>query len=600
MASRLLSVMRAAGVGAPRRPGARAWLLLGLASQLAALVGPVPEAGAQPLYGGEHYQNELLKEARAGERLELEPLPEGKVIERIVTVPYDVFLPADPYPGFLNWFHVTTLPRVIERELLFKAGDAWSEERVEESARNLRTYLFVSVARIVACKGSAPDRVVALVVTKDTWSLRTNAEFQVVGTQLQYLDAQLTEENLIGRRKRATIDLGLNLASAYAGLQYRDPRLWGSELTLAQRGDLIWNRSSGKLEGGVAGITLQQPLYALDTPWAWIADAQYRKDVYRLFAGGELAQFVSPTTGEGIDYAMDRHTVDLQLGVTRSLGRERKRDFSLGYRALVQRFGVPAAPVQLATVRDFEAGALPRTESAGMLYAGFRTYQASHKELLDIESYAVSEDYRLGLDFSLEARVANRWLGFSSDFLQPVLDVKWTSYAADNLFVAALEAKARYQPELRSSSPWANGLVSASLRNATPRFSVFRLHTAVRGERRYNDFNHGFGALGGESSLRGYPVAYLIGANFWAANVELRTKPVAIATLHIGAAAFFDMGGASNSLSGLSPHASAGGGLRIGLPQFNREIFRIDFGVPLERVVGAEPAYFVAQYGQAF
>lgn len=581
-----------------RSAGGCGWLL-GL---VAACMLPSTLAQAlDALYGGEHYQRELLYVAKESHGLEADPTPEGKVIERIVTVPYDVFLADDPYPRFLNWFHITTLPRVIERELLFKAGDRWSNELIAESARNIRTYLFVSVARVIATRGSSPDKVVALVVTKDTWSLRTNAEFQLVGRQLQYLDAQLTEENLIGRRKRATIDLGLNPAIYYAGIQYRDPRVLSSNLYLIERGDLFWNRTSGVVEGGVANISIQEPLYTLDTPWAWKGDLKYRKDIQRLFTLGEVAQVRASATGELIAFEYNRHQLDLELGFTRSMGRERKRNYSFGYRSFVHLYSTPAQAVQIATLREFEASILPLSESAGLVYAGFHTYRADYRELLDIQSFAVTEDQRLGLDLSAELRLADPWLGFSSRYLQPVVNAAWSSYASDNLFVASGGVETRYQPQLTSASPWVNGHVTLGVRNVTPKVSVFRLHTSLIGGRRFNDFNHDFKTLGGESSLRGYPVAYLIGANYWNGNAEIRTAPIAWSTVHLGLAAFFDVGGASNDVTRLSPHASAGGGLRIGLPQFNREIFRIDFGFPLETLpANKTPSYFVAQYGQAF
>jgi outer membrane protein assembly factor BamA len=63
---------------------------------------------------------------------------------------------------------------VIERELLFKEGDQWNTLTVQESARNIRNYLLVAVGQIVPVRGTDRNSVIALVVTKDLWSLRTN------------------------------------------------------------------------------------------------------------------------------------------------------------------------------------------------------------------------------------------------------------------------------------------------------------------------------------------------------------------------------------------------------------------------------------------
>lgn len=579
--------------------------MIGALAVALALLASVPLAHAGPEigYGGELYQDELVDAARARERLERDPSPQGKTIERIVAAPYDVITEGEPYPKLLNWFHVTTLPEVVERELLFKVGDAWNDSFVAETGRNLRAYLFVTSARIVPCKGSAPDRITVLVVTKDLWSLRPNADFLWVGSQLQTLDAELTEENLAGRNKRATIDLGLTLATYYGGLQYQDPRLNGSTWTLASRGDLYWNRSSGALEGGIANLTVQNPLRSLGTEWGWIGSFKYRKDIYRLFSGGGVAQYVAPSTGQRMPYRLDRRTLELQAGVLRSFGRERKLDYSFGYRAFTKRYGVPAlsTPVQAATQAAFEADVLPRSENVGLAYAGVRSYDARFRELIDIETFALTEDFRFGADLAAEVRAATPAFGFSSTFIEPVVDLKWSAYEWDDLFTATASADIRYQPQLNLASNWVNGSFTAGLRNVSPRFSVFRLHTSVRGGRRINDLTQSFNALGGDGSLRGYPSAYLIGANFWAANAELRTKPLTLATLHVGFAGFFDVGGASDDLARMGAHAAVGGGLRIGLPQFNRQILRVDLGLPLEGLsAGYEPAYLVAQYGQAF
>ena len=553
-------------------------------------------------YGGEAYQRKLLDSARAENGLQYDPHPEGKIIERIVTVPYGVILPDEPYPNFLNWLHVTTLPEVVERELLFQPGSPWSNDQVEESARNLRNYLFLTSARIVACKGSAPDKVVALVVTKDLWSLRPNTNFSFVGSNLELLQAEITEENLAGRMKRTTADFGFDLATFYAGQQFQDPRLLGSEVKLSERGDLIWNRTSGVLEGGVANFSIQQPLYTLDTPWAWGGSIQYRQDIYRLFSSGTLVEFVSPTTGEELPYEMNRHLIDLNVGLTRSLGHAHKRDFSVGYRAFVHDFGVPAPspPVQPATLADFYSTVVPRSESAGMLYVSFHSYEADYRELLDIQTFALSEDYRLGLNYTLEARFATPEFGFSSTFIEPLFSAAWTTYSRGDLFAVSASLDTRYQPEIDSSNPWVDGLFTATVYNVSPLCSFFRLHTSLRYGRRFNDFNHGFTTLGGDTSLRGYPSAYLIGANFWAGNAEARTLPVSLATLHAGLAAFFDAGGASDYIGSLGAHGSVGAGIRIGFPQFNRDVLRVDFGLPLEAIQGATPAYIVAQFGQAF
>ncbi|MEK7691734.1 MAG: hypothetical protein AAB425_12010, partial [Bdellovibrionota bacterium] len=106
--------------------------------------------------GGDSYQDKLITEAREMHQLVEIENPVDKRIERIVVVPYDVFQAGELFPLVLNSVHWTTHEEVIRRELLFQEGDVWDQDLAEESARNLRSYLFVSVGRIVAVRGATP------------------------------------------------------------------------------------------------------------------------------------------------------------------------------------------------------------------------------------------------------------------------------------------------------------------------------------------------------------------------------------------------------------------------------------------------------------
>src|SRR5260221_1557548 len=159
---------------------------------LAGALGAALPAKAHPL---SDYERESVRLALEKASAEVDPAPDHKWIEGIDVVTLDVIEPRDPAPGFLNWFHATTRPRIIEREMLAQVGDRYDPALVEETERNLRVRQ-LSVVLIVATKGSAPDRVRLLVVTKDVWSLRVNWEPVFVNGRLQSLYLQPSEENL--------------------------------------------------------------------------------------------------------------------------------------------------------------------------------------------------------------------------------------------------------------------------------------------------------------------------------------------------------------------------------------------------------------------
>jgi outer membrane translocation and assembly module TamA len=66
------------------------------------------------------------------------------------------------------------------------------------------------------------------------------------------------------------------------------------------------------------------------------------------------------------------------------------------------------------------------------------------------------------------------------------------------------------------------------------------------------------------------------------ANAEIRSKPIEILHVQLGAVAFYDVGDAFHSFSAMNLRQGAGGGIRLAFPQIQRSVFRIDVGVPLD------------------
>src|SRR5262249_30107933 len=133
----------------------------------------------------------------------VDPRPEGKTIERIDIVALEVLEDRDPLPTFakniLNFFHATTREGIIRRELLEGVGDPYDANLIDETARNLRSFPRLSLVLIVPLRGSSPDKVRLVVITKDVWSLRLNTDYRIsTAGGLEYLLLQPSEENLLG------------------------------------------------------------------------------------------------------------------------------------------------------------------------------------------------------------------------------------------------------------------------------------------------------------------------------------------------------------------------------------------------------------------
>jgi len=166
--------------------------------------------------GYSKYEQETIDRALADMHLELDPTPEGKTIERIDTVRLEVVEDRDlswagstlapPVRGFLNSLHWVSRDSVIRREFLIDVGDPWEQVTVDEIARNMRARMpvQVSIVLIVPVKGSAPDKVAALVITKDIWSLRLTYALSITAGGLEDLTIIPQETNLLGLQHTAS------------------------------------------------------------------------------------------------------------------------------------------------------------------------------------------------------------------------------------------------------------------------------------------------------------------------------------------------------------------------------------------------------------
>ena len=189
--------------------------------------------------------------------------PEGKTVEEILVASEDIIAPTDPWPMLANDVHVKTREMTVRRQLLFDVGQPYSANLAAETERNMRTLFIFAVARIVPVKGSAPDRVGVLVVTKDLWSIRLDSAYNVIGTLLQYLRIRPTEENFLGMDKTLQLDFFLKLDTLSVGEFFYDPRLFGSRWEAVQQLDVIFNRhtkqatSAAAIRPPIGGIHLE-------------------------------------------------------------------------------------------------------------------------------------------------------------------------------------------------------------------------------------------------------------------------------------------------------------------------------------------------------
>ncbi len=547
------------------------------------------------------YEMETIEQALSARRRTLEAAPEGKVIESIEIITLDVIEPRDPAPRFLNWFHRTSRAGVIERELLFEKGDRYDQARVDETERNLRSLRQLSVVLIVPVRGSQPDRVELLVITKDVWSLRLNSSFRVTDGKLEFLLVQPSEENLVGSHHTVSTQFILEPDTLAFGGRFFDRRLGGHSLVFLVDANVIFNRESGDPEGSFGSFQYGQPLTSTDTKWGWGTQLAWRREVTRRFIGLLPATFDADATigDDAIPYEFQSDLLFWQTPVTRSFGASNKTDVTVGLEASRRAFGATAPTgVAPAAVDEFRSEVLPTSDMRMGPYFQLDAHSTRFMRVLNMNTLGLQEDHQTGHRAILKVYPALRDVGSSRDMLGVYSGTSYTMelgtglvrpYGASNIELAAEDGKTDAQ-------------VEAGLRFVTPSLGAGRLVYDGGVLHRYRDYLNRKFTLGGEGRLRGYFTRALIGKDVVASNVEFRTKALQLFTIQFGAVAFWDAGDAFDGFDDLELKHGAGFGLRAAFPQIDRIVARLDFAFPLSSYAATESGgfTFVFTFGQAF
>lgn len=586
-------------------------------STLLPAVSTAQEAGAGNPYGLSEFEWRFATAAM--EREGLEPVAydvaAGKRIERIVVVTEDPLTPEDPFPDELNILHVTSRKSVVRRELLFDVGDTYDKTVADESARNLRGPLILSIVEVLPTRGSTDDSVVILVLTKDVWSLRVNTNFLLVGDVISFLSLSLSENNILGLHKTGAATFLLEQDTISLGQFYSDPRLFGSRFTLGESASVIVNRDSGKPEGFSASTGVNKPLFSLATKWGYGVSASGTRQIGRIFTGADLRTFDDPDTADIEELPFTYRVVNFggDVTVVRSFGTAVKQNISAGYDFGFTKFeygedDAQAAAFDTALVKTFEDAFLPRSETVSRVFLRYTIFTPDYAQGRNFNTYALPEDFRFGPSLTIAASHADPVIGATSRFetleFSAVYRLPIGGDPNDGLLprsVNVLQFSAGAETRVEGGRFLDNEL-RASAKNYSPPFWSGRLVVGVSGVHRLEDVSNRLNSVGGGSGLRGYASGQFLARSVLASNVEWRTLPIELWTFHLGLAAFYDLAVISNEedfSNRLTLHGT-GLGLRFLNPASNRVVLRFDYGFPLGGVVSTLPGSFSFGFEQAF
>ncbi len=535
------------------------------------MMGPVAALGVALLSAAPAtpaYEAKLIAWGLEQQGRELEPDPDGKVIEELLVSSEDVFAPGDLWPVEWNKVHWKTHENVVRREVLLRPGDVWSLSRAIESERIMRSLTLFALARIVPVKGRHGG-IALLVVTQDRWSLRLNSQFNLVGDLLQYLRLQPSEWNVFGFGKTASIEVVLTLDQLTLSRAYVDPRLFGTHVRLAQTLGLVLNRQRMLPEGVVGSLELGKPLVTLSEEWAWALLANVAARPVRIFRGPTVWQLESPFGP--VPYVYDALTGDGELTATRRFGDAWKLSVQAGLRGYARQYSAPGT-LDEARAAFLRAGYMPASESAGGLVARAELFQNDFRVLSGIESYELSEDVQLGPRVLVSMFWAAPLPFTSTRYLELAATARWRLAPLGGLLTLQAACFARFTFEgLPLNRRYAFEAIGVS-----PRIGGARIVARVLTDVRQADLTNTRVLLGGGNGLRGAPPELQAGKNLLLGNLELRTATVAYESVRIGGALFYDFGSAFDRVPDLTH--TVGAGLRVLFPQFGPEVLRVDLG----------------------
>ena len=547
------------------------------------------------------YEQQTIDEALAALGAKLDPEPEGKLVERIDVVPLDVIEPRDPLPGLLNVFHVTTRESIIRREMLLREGDPFSQAVADETIRNLRQLPQLSVVLVFAAAGSTPERVRAVVVTKDVWSLRASWNAQFTGGGFESIELHPEERNLFGRHQAVNATFILEPSAYTLGAGYTIPRIGSSRVAVVADANLMINRASGSTEGSYGSLVAGQPIYSALTEWAWDALTEWEDIEQRHYVNAHLNEYYDPLTNLRVPDEYRAREFKTAYNLRRSFGWDTKHDFLVSLGIDRQVYRIDYSGFDARAVADFTKKAVPVSDTRVGPALQYETYAKRYVRVLDFDTLALQEDYRLGHDVVLRAAPSFRWLGASRDVLSLQASAQYTFALRDGLFrigVATLT-----EPEVHRI---ADALFEPLALLVTPTIAgAGRIVLDASLMYRWRNYLNQTTTLGGSDRLRGYPTNLFRDQNVVSYNVEFRSRPVEILSCQLAAVGFFDAGAAFSSFSTLEPLQSLGFGLRGLFPQLDRGVFRADIGFPIERPLdrstGAPiaPFAFVISFAQA-
>jgi len=509
------------------------------------------------------------------------------------------------YPAIANAFHWLSLESTIKRDLLYKEGDIYRQDLIDESERILRQTgrLIVGTTRVVPVPDeAAPDKetgwVDVYVHTQDVWSLNIDINGKYSGGMYLFTFA-VGERNLFGKGISTVLRLERDNFFTRWGVQFDQPRLFQSHWRFFERTQFHYD-TEGNHVGEHLEFIVQRPLYSRSEKWGWQSSFAYENAPVIKNDGGKIKQ-IEVAPGEFRDQKYHKKYFVLDNMLVRSFGYTNKlnigafiRNEQYVYRAYPELEPEYEDAFRHLVMKDdytrHKAGIVVSANNYTWIRtSGFRTFGRV-------------EDFAQGSSLHMELSTSQKFFGSSENAV----------YLSANFTNNTILSKGHIiQPRINFTSDFVSGFGQRNMitrlqylhhiRSAPLGTFSFRAEAAL-GERLDPE---SYLTLGADTGLRGYVSDHFEGDRLVLFSAEYRFDPLPfIRNPYISFVVFGDLGSCwwnhERSLQRVRLYPGAGIGLRISVPSWNPDIMRFDFATNFGNDDTSFGSVFSFSYGHAF
>jgi len=491
---------------------------------------------------------------------------------------FDVTQPGENKSLFrlANRWHIVTRDSVIEQQLLFASGEAFSPRLLEESERLLRqnVYLYDAKIKPVAYADGVVD---VEVQTRDLWTLMPGVSISRSGGENRSR-ASVSERNLLGRGVSLKLSYADDVDRESTSFQYYDKNL-GSGWTS------LFVEHADNSDGRRTDIKVIRPFYALDTrksTGATLYDDSREVSFYEL--GNEVAE-----------YSVDTDLHSAFIGWSRGLHNGWVRRWTAG---------------AIYDERNYSAvnnGTLPALIPANRKlvypFIGVEWLQDKFESTSNRDQIDRTEDFYLGTRLWASMGFAGENLGSDRDsFIYRIEASRGFGSIEKNALLLSSSLSGRVD-DGRS----ANREISVNARfyhQASEKRLLFMTIGGSHGKRLDLD---NYVELGGDTGLRGYPLRYQTGESKLLLTIEQRyfTDWYPFKLARVGGAIFADAGRSwGDGPLGTRPVGwlkDIGFGLRLVPTRASgRDVIHIDVAFPLDGDSTIDDVQFLIESKRSF